>query len=99
MADDEYLSHKEGTNLPDLPDETVEEQLVLMQKLFRCNELFIKWHEETKQWLLSPEHCGKYPKHSMKNKYGYQKRALKYTYNAKDCKLYRKITCSDGIGE
>ena len=47
------------------------EQLVLMQKVFRCNELFIKWHEEIKQWLLSPEHCRKYPKHAMKNKYGY----------------------------
>ena len=32
MADDKDLSHDEGTNLPDLPDETVGEQLVLMQK-------------------------------------------------------------------
>ena len=89
----------ENEFLPDLPKDTCGEQLVLMQKVFRCNELFIKRHQEIKEWLLSPCESRKYPKHAMKNKYGYRKRAMKYTYDEKEQKLYRNVKCPDGIGK
>ena len=89
----------ENEFLPDLPDETVGEQLILMQKVYRCNELFIKRHEEIIDWLLFPPDRRNYPKHAMKNKYGYRKRALKYKYDSTESKLYQNISFLDGIGK
>ena len=85
MAEDDF---SESEFLPDLPDETVGEQLVLMQKVYRCDELFIKRHKEIRDWLLSPPDRRNYPKHEIKNKYVYRKRALKYKYDSTESKLY-----------
>ena len=40
--------------LPDLPNEISGEQLVLQQKVFKANEVFLKKHNLLK-WLNSPQ--------------------------------------------
>ena len=57
--------------LSDLPDEKTGEQLVLEQKVFRTNELFIQRHREIVEWLLSSEEYRKYPNNAKRNKYGF----------------------------
>ena len=61
----------ESDFLPDLPYEKTGEQIVLEQKVFRTNELFIKRHKEIVEWLLSPEEYRKYPNNAKRNKYGF----------------------------
>ena len=61
----------ESDFLPDLPDEKTGEQLVLEQKVFRTNELFIQRHREIVEWLFSPEEYRKYPNNAKRNKYGF----------------------------
>ena len=90
---------EENENLPNLPDETSSEELVLQQKVFRYNEAFKTSHNEIIDWLCSPEENHKYPKQAKNNKYSFQKRACKYTFNEKNGKLYRKVISPDGIGK
>ena len=61
---------KDGeTFLPDLPDEISGEQLVLQQKVFGANEVFMKKHNNILKWLNSPKDCRIYPKEALKNKH------------------------------
>ena len=90
---------EENENLPNLPDETSSEELVLQQKVFQYNEVFKTSHNEIIDWLCSPEENQKYPKQAKNNKYSFQKRASKYTFNEKNGKLYRKVISPDGIGK
>ena len=85
--------------LPDLPDEISGEQLVLQQKVFRANEVFMKKHNDLLKWLNSPKDCRIYPKEALKNKHAYKKKASSYIYDWKKGILYKKIKNTDGIGE
>ena len=91
---------KDGeTFLPDLPDEISGEQLVLQQKVFRANEVFMKKHNNILKWLNSPEDCRIYPKEALKNKHAYKKKVSSYMYDKKKGILYKRIRNTDGIGE
>ena len=64
VSDDEKSDA--GKFLPDLPDEISGEQLVLQQKLFRANEVFITKHNNLLKWLNSSKDCRVYLKEALK---------------------------------
>ena len=80
QENDEYL--------PDLPDEISGEQLVLQQRVFRANEVFVKTHNNILKWLNSPPKFRVYPTDACKN-----------SYDRKKGIMYKKIKNSDGIGK
>ena len=47
----------EGSILPDLNNEKSGEQIVFKQKVFRCNEVFVRKVNELIQWHKSPTDC------------------------------------------
>ena len=98
MASDDENSDADKF-LPHLPDEISGEQLVLQQKVFRANEVFLKKHNNLLKWLNSPADCRIYPKEALKIKHPYKKKAFSYIYDSKKGILYKKIKSTDGIGE
>ena len=85
--------------LPDLPNEKSGEQLVFDQKVFRCNEAFVKKMNDLIAWFKSPTECRVYPKNVMTNHHWYRAQVRKYFYDERKSLLYKIIKNSDGIGE
>ena len=85
--------------LPDLPDEKSGEQIIFDQKVFRCNEAFVKKMNYLISWFKSPPECQLYPEKAANNCHWYKTQAHKYLYDENKSILYKLIKNSDGIGE
>ena len=70
--------------LPDLPDEISGEQLVLQQRVFRANEVFVKKHNDILKWLNSSSDA-------CQNKHAYKKKASLYSYDKRKEILFKTI--------
>ena len=75
------------------------EKLVLQQKVFRANEVFIRKHNDILKWINSPPDFRVYPKDAKSNKHAFKKLASGYIYDKKKGILYKKIKSVDGIGK
>ena len=75
------------------------EQLVFDQKVFRCNEAFVKKMNDLIAYFKSSPEWRIYPQNAANNCYWYRAQAYKYFYDEKKCILYKLIKNSDGIGE
>ena len=99
MAKQHGESGDDDAFLSDLPDELSGEQIVLQQKVFRANEVFVRKHNDILKWLNSPPEFRVYPKDAQNNKHAFKKLASSYIYDKKKGILYKKIKSVDGIGK
>ena len=84
---------------PDLPNEKSGDQLVFEQKVFWANEAFKRVHQSIINWFLSPQERRVYPKTAANNKNAFHAKCKSYVYDEAKSILYKKVPCTDGIGE
>ena len=85
--------------LPDLPNKKNGDQLIFEQKVFQANESFKRVHQSIINWFLSPPESRIYPKMAANNKNGFHAKCKSYVYDEGKSILYKKVQCTDGIGE
>ena len=85
--------------LPDLPNEKTGDQLLFEQKVFRVNETFKRVLQSIINWLMSPPERRLYPKAAANNKNAFWTKCKNYVYDEAKLILYKKVQCTDGIGE
>ena len=85
--------------LPDLPNEKSGDQLVFEQKVFQANEAFKRVHQNIINWFLSPQERRVYTKIAVYNKNAFCAKCKSYVYDEAKSILYKKVPCTDGIGE
>ena len=83
MVNQHGESDDDDAFLPDLPDKLSGEQIVLQQKVFRANEVFVRKHNDIPKWLNSPPEFRVYPKDAWNNKHAFKKLASSYIYDKK----------------
>ena len=71
----------DGSTLPNLNTERAGEQIVFKQKVFRCNEAFVRKVSDLIKWCKSSVDCHLYPKYSANNQNKYKKYARQFTYD------------------
>ena len=90
---------EDGSTLPDLNNEKTGEQILFEQKVFRCNEAFVRKVNDLIKWHKAPADCRPYPKYACNNRNKYKKHARRFTYDAKKGILFKKIEDSYGISK
>ena len=71
----QLLKMDDGSTLPDFNNEKTGEQIVFEQKVFRCNESFVRKVNELIKFLKSPIDFHSYPRSATNNRNKYKKHA------------------------